>query len=157
LNWPNVGAVKLTLGAGQAALIAVIESVWTLQLWKALKPRTAIKRAVQLDNHFWPSDNPGPDRTFPNAWVNTWKGWLMNIEILRSALLWCTILNFGFYLLWIVIMLTPHEWLHRVMTARLIHCSPEQFDQINLNGILFYKVAIVLLNLVPYIALCIVK
>jgi len=33
------------------------------------------------------------------------------------------------------------------------HLPPEQFDAINFAGILFYKVAIILFNIVPCIAL----
>ena len=40
--------------------------------------------------------------------------------------------------------------------AAWFHLSVEQFDAINFAGILFYKIAIVLFNIVPCIALYIV-
>jgi len=38
IELPNGGVVRLPLGVGQAALIAVIEAVGTLRPWKAPKP-----------------------------------------------------------------------------------------------------------------------
>ncbi len=37
IELPNGGVVRLPLGVGQAALIAVVEAVGTLRPWKALK------------------------------------------------------------------------------------------------------------------------
>jgi len=83
------------------------------------------------------------------------RGKLMDLAIARNILFWCTLINFGMLLLWALLMLAPHEWLHRY-TNRFCRVSFEQFEVINLAGIVFYKILILLFNLVPYIALLIV-
>jgi len=79
----------------------------------------------------------------------------MSIAIARSMLLWCTLINYGVLVLWALLMLPPHGWLHRLCT-RWYRVSPEQFDTVNFAGIVFYKILIIIFNLVPFIALLIV-
>ena len=80
----------------------------------------------------------------------------MSPEILRNFLLWCTVINLGFLLIWSLLFVFPHNWLYR-SSARWFRMTAEQFDAINFAGITFYEVAILLFNLVPYIALSIVR
>jgi hypothetical protein len=79
----------------------------------------------------------------------------MSIEVVRSALLWCTFLNYAVRLLWFLLFALPHNWLYR-LCGRWFRLTLEQFDAINLTGIVLYKAGILLLNLVPYVALRIV-
>ncbi len=79
----------------------------------------------------------------------------MNIVTLREVLLYCTIINFGGLALWGLFFLLPHEWLYRLW-GRVFRLPAEQFDAINVAGMVFYKLAILLFNLVPYLALRIV-
>jgi hypothetical protein len=80
----------------------------------------------------------------------------MSIELVRNALLWCTVINFALLALWsLLLYVLPHEWLYRIL-RRWCHLTAEQFDTANLAGIVLYKVGIILFNLVPYIALRIV-
>jgi hypothetical protein len=79
----------------------------------------------------------------------------MSIAIARSALLWCTLINYGVLLLWVLLVVLPHERLYRLW-GRLFHLPTGQFDALNVAGITLYKMLIILFNLVPYIALCIV-
>lgn len=79
----------------------------------------------------------------------------MSIEIVRSTLLWCTLINFGFLALWTLIMAFPHEWLYRLW-GRWFRLSAEQFDLASFHGILIYKMLILVFNAVPYIALVII-
>jgi hypothetical protein len=81
-------------------------------------------------------------------------GMLVDLAIARNMLFWCTIINYGVLVLWSVLMIVPHEWMHR-LANKLYRVSAEQFDVINLAGIVFYKSLIILFNLVPYIALLI--
>lgn len=76
----------------------------------------------------------------------------MSIEVARNVLLWCAIINYGMLIVWFLFFLLPHNWLHRLW-GRWFHLSAEQFDAINFAGMVFFKVAIFLFNLVPYIAL----
>ena len=79
----------------------------------------------------------------------------MSIEVVRSALLWCTFLNYALLLVWFLLFALPHNRLYRLW-ARWFRLTLEQFDAINFTGIVLYKAGILLLNLVPYVALRIV-
>ena len=75
----------------------------------------------------------------------------MNIKILRSFFLWCTVINYGVLLLWTLVFWLARDW-HYGLTSRFFAVSVESYDLVNLCGIAFYKIAIILLSLVPYIA-----
>ena len=79
----------------------------------------------------------------------------MSIEVVRSALIWCTFLNYAVLLVWFLLYALPHNWLYRLW-AKWFRLTLEQFDAINFTGIVLYKAGILLLNLVPYVALRIV-
>ena len=79
----------------------------------------------------------------------------MSIQVVRSALLWCAIINYGLLLWWFVYFMLAHDWMLG-FSGTWFHLTTEQFDAINFAGILFYKIAIVLFNIVPWIALHIV-
>jgi Family of unknown function (DUF6868) len=79
----------------------------------------------------------------------------MSIEKIRHALFWCTIINFGFLLLWFVVFKFGPGWKYYFWGAGT-DLSREQFLAINLTGIMLYKIGIILFNLVPYVALRIV-
>ena len=38
----------------------------------------------------------------------------MNIEIARSFLLWCTVINYGILLVWFLVLTFAHDWMRRV-------------------------------------------
>jgi hypothetical protein len=79
----------------------------------------------------------------------------MTLEIVRNALLWCTILNFASLLIGMLLFALPHAWLYR-MWGRWFRISQEHFDAIVFASLVIYKIGILLFNLVPYIALRIV-
>jgi uncharacterized protein DUF6868 len=80
----------------------------------------------------------------------------MDIEVVRNALLWCTIINYGFLIFWVVLYVLVHTWLRRLW-GFWFRLTTEQFDAINFAGIMIYKVGILLFNLVPYVALVILR
>lgn len=80
----------------------------------------------------------------------------MNRDLLRRFLLACTLINVGILALWSVILLLPHAWLYQLW-HRWFLLSAEQFDVILFAGLLFYKVLVILFNLVPSLALLIVR
>jgi hypothetical protein len=77
----------------------------------------------------------------------------MSIETVRYFLLWCAVINYGILLLWFLVFTFAHDWVSRVHGFRL---SGEQFNAINYACIILFKIAIILFNLVPCIALYIV-
>jgi hypothetical protein len=80
----------------------------------------------------------------------------MDIDTVRNALLWCTILNYALLILWFVLHLLPHRLLHRLW-GRWFPLTSEQFDAFNFAGIALYKLGILLFNLVPWVALTIIR
>jgi hypothetical protein len=79
----------------------------------------------------------------------------MSIEMVRHFLLWCAVINYGVLLLWALLMVLPHEWMHRLW-SRWYRLSAEQFDAISFAGIVFFKTSIIMFNLVPLVALYII-
>ncbi len=80
----------------------------------------------------------------------------MTMETMRSFFLWCSILNYAFLLVWVLAATLGRGSMLR-MKARFFRVSDEQMDLINYCGILSYKSAIFLFNIVPCIALHIIK
>ena len=76
----------------------------------------------------------------------------MNIETLRSFLLGCLGINYGILMLWFVVFIVAHDALYR-LHARWFRISVAQFDAIHYAGMAVYKIGVLLLNLVPYLAL----
>jgi hypothetical protein len=80
---------------------------------------------------------------------------LMTIQVVREALLLCTLINYGVLIIWFLLLVLPHEWLYRLW-RKCFRLSNEQFDAVNFTGMALFKIGIMLFNLVPYVALRIV-
>ena len=76
----------------------------------------------------------------------------MNIETLRHFLLLCTVINYGVLLLWLRSAWLASAGCSGSGLAGTDGVSAEHFYAINFAGITFYKVCILLFNLVPLIA-----
>ncbi len=79
----------------------------------------------------------------------------MTLNSTRDLLLWCTLINYGVLLIWFLAFKFAHSWMYR-LHGQWFRISVEQFDAIHYAAMAIYKVGVLLLNLVPYIALCIV-
>ena len=79
----------------------------------------------------------------------------MDIQTLTSFFMWCTIINFGFLLfLALVFMLAPD--LTYKIQSRFIPISRETFNTVFYSFIGFFKVVVLVFNVVPWIALLII-
>jgi hypothetical protein len=76
----------------------------------------------------------------------------MNVVDLERWLLWSLVLNYAVLLVWFLVFAYAHEALHR-LHGRWFRLSREAFDAIHYAGMAAYKIAIIALNLVPYLAL----
>ena len=74
----------------------------------------------------------------------------MSIELTRSFLLWCTVINYGILLVWFLVFTLAHDWMRR-LHGRWFRLSDEQFDTLHYLGMSIYKIGILLFNLVPFI------
>ena len=81
----------------------------------------------------------------------------MNIETTRNFFLWCTLLNYAVLLIWAAMFWLAHDWHYGLTKMFFRGLSAERYDMVSLFGIAIYKVAVIVLNLVPYIALCIIS
>jgi hypothetical protein len=80
---------------------------------------------------------------------------LMTLEIVRAALGWCAIINFALLAWWFLFFSLAHDWTQRVH-GRWFRLSGEDFDRVHYMAMAYFKMGILLLNLVPYLALRIV-
>lgn len=76
----------------------------------------------------------------------------MNIEFVRGFLLWCTAINYAVLLAWFLVFVLARDWIQR-LHGRWFHLTSSQFDVAHYTGMALYKIGILLLNLVPYVAL----
>lgn len=72
---------------------------------------------------------------------------------LKSFLLYCTLINYAVLLIWFAAFSLAHAPLHR-LHSRWFGISVERFDALHYGGMAVYKIGVLLLNLVPLIALC---
>ena len=79
----------------------------------------------------------------------------MTVEVIRSALAWCTLINWGLLLVWFLFFMLGHDWMYRTH-SKWYQLSVEQFDKLHYGAMALFKIGIILFNLVPYLALRIV-
>lgn len=78
----------------------------------------------------------------------------MTLDIIRDALMWSTLINLVLFLWWIGVVVFAHDFVY-AMHTKWFELSRERFDAIHYAGMALYKMAIILFNLVPWIALSI--
>jgi hypothetical protein len=76
----------------------------------------------------------------------------MTIEILRAFLGWSALINLGLLYGWFLFFISAHDWMYR-LHSKWFNLSGERFDSIHYAGMAFFKISILLFNLVPYLAL----
>ena len=79
----------------------------------------------------------------------------MTIEIIRDILGWCSVINIGLLIWWLLVITLAHDWIYQ-FHGKWFKLSVERFDTIHYAGMAFFKICIFLFNIVPYIALRIV-
>lgn len=79
----------------------------------------------------------------------------MSMEVLQAFLGWSLVFNFSLLLAWFVLFTFVHRWMYR-MHSLWFDLSVEKFDQVHYSGMAFYKLMIVMFNLVPYLSLLMV-
>ena len=79
----------------------------------------------------------------------------MTIDILRDFLAWCSVINIGLLMFWMLWLMLAHDFVYRIH-GKWFKMSVERFDSIHYAGMAFFKVCIFVFNIVPYLALRIV-
>lgn len=80
----------------------------------------------------------------------------MELAIIKSFLLWATLLNFAVLTFWFLMLAFAHNWVYR-MHSKWFKMSEEQFSVVHYSGMLILKMAIFFFYLLPYIAICIIE
>jgi hypothetical protein len=75
----------------------------------------------------------------------------MNITLLQNALLWCSVINYGILVLWVLLYLFAGDLMYRI--GKMYRLPREQFDAIQVGAMTAYKLAVIFFNLVPFIVL----
>lgn len=73
-----------------------------------------------------------------------------SIKTLATFLGWCTIINFGFLLIGLLVWLLAVPYTSRLFASMV---TPHEVNVAFLYGLMIYRSGIVFFNLVPYIAL----
>ncbi len=80
----------------------------------------------------------------------------MDMQLLHDFLLYNLIINYGILLIWFAVIACAHDFVYRLHT-RWFSLSLQTFDTIHYGGMAVYKLGILLLNLAPLLALCILQ
>ena len=79
----------------------------------------------------------------------------MTVDVFLGILGWSAVINFGLLMWWFLWILFAHDFVYR-MHSRWFKVSVEKFDAIHYAGMAFYKITIIVFNVVPYLALRII-
>lgn len=80
----------------------------------------------------------------------------MDVDLVYRLLLWSLALNYGMLLVWFFGIVFARGFIHR-MHGRWFQISDATFDAIHYGAMAGYKLAIFMFNLVPLIALHLVR
>ncbi len=80
----------------------------------------------------------------------------MTLEKVRKILGWCSVINIGLLLSGAVVLRLVHDIAYRI-SGEPFGLSVERFDALQYEGLIIYKICIIMFNIVPYIALRIVR
>lgn len=78
----------------------------------------------------------------------------MNLETLRTFFMWCSVINYAVLLVWFLAFISMHDWMFR-FHGRWFRFTQDRFDTIHYAAMAAFKTGILLFNLVPFLALCI--
>ena len=76
----------------------------------------------------------------------------MTVNIICEFLAWCSVINVGLLIFWLLWFTLAHDFVYRIH-GKWLKLSVERFDAIHYAGMTFFKICIFLFNVVPYIAL----
>ncbi len=80
----------------------------------------------------------------------------MTVEVVRDVLAWCSVINMGILLFWMLWLKLAHDFVYRIH-GKWFGLSEEMFDAIHYAGMALFKICIFVFNIVPYLALRIVE
>ncbi len=79
----------------------------------------------------------------------------MEIQSLTAFFMWCIIMNGGLLILWIMCCVFAPDWVYRTQ-SKWFPIPRETFNVVIYSFLGLFKIAFLVLNVVPYLALLIV-
>lgn len=80
----------------------------------------------------------------------------MNIKTATKFFMWCTIINFGFLILWSLIFFASMDRMYELHVL-FFPIAKETYYALMFGLIGYYKLCVFLFNLIPYVALRILQ
>jgi len=80
----------------------------------------------------------------------------MDVDFVFRLLLWSLVVNYAILLVWFAAFVFAHDRLYR-LHGKWFRLPETTFDAIHYGGMAAYKVGVLLFNLAPFIAVCIVR
>ncbi|MHA3102631.1 DUF6868 family protein [Acinetobacter sp. ANC 3791] len=80
----------------------------------------------------------------------------MSYEAIRQVLLYATLINYAILIIWFLLFVFARQFLKRLQSS-WFNLPDNTFDVIHYAGIAFYKIAIIMFNLVPWIAMTLAR
>ncbi len=77
---------------------------------------------------------------------------MTGFETVRSVLAWSTVINLAVLIWWFLAFSLGHDLMYR-LHGRWFRVSTEAFDAVHYAGMAFYKILILVFNLVPYLVM----
>ena len=81
---------------------------------------------------------------------------MTSVETIHAVLGWCTIMNFALLMVWFLFFVFAHNWLYRFHSS-MFKMPEETFNAIHYGAMAVFKLAILMFNFAPYVALLIVR
>ena len=79
----------------------------------------------------------------------------MDIEVVTRFFMWCTIINAGLLIFWALMCFLGLGFVHR-MHSKWFPMPRETFNVVMYSFLGFYKIVVIVFNIVPYVALQII-
>jgi hypothetical protein len=79
----------------------------------------------------------------------------MTTSEVTKILGWCIVLNFALLLWWVLWMILAHEWVYQLQSL-VVDISIQQMNVIHYGAMAFYKILIIVFNVIPYLAMKVV-
>ena len=76
----------------------------------------------------------------------------MTMETLRHFFAWCAVINYAMLILWFFLHMAAHGFFVG-LSQRFFGVSAEKYDSTSLKAMFFFKLAIWLFAIAPYLAL----
>lgn len=76
----------------------------------------------------------------------------MQVAVLVEFLFYCSVINTGLFLLWVLMFIFAHDVMYR-LHSRWFRLSTDDFDGIHYRTMALFKILLIFFNIVPWLVL----